>query len=69
MLNVVAATPLSHTVRYADSMTPDSGRKPFGAISMQLFVAIGTAPSVNEDEGEFYGNFTKNPVLGGIRPG
>jgi hypothetical protein len=68
MLNVVAATPLSHTLRYSDSMTPDSGRKPEGAISLQLFVAVGTEAATEEGAGNFYGNFTKNPVLVAFDP-
>lgn len=31
LLNVIAATPGAQTLRYADSMTPDSPAKPFGA--------------------------------------
>lgn len=62
MLNVVAATPGSHTLRYADSLTPDSPAKPFGASELQLFVAVGDEIVADPDEARFYGKFTKNPV-------
>ena len=29
---------------------------------MQLWVAVGTAATTDEDEAEFYGTFTKNPI-------
>jgi hypothetical protein len=62
LLNVVGATPGSQTVRYADTSTPDSGKKPFGAVQLQLFVAIGTTPTNDETTAQLYGQFTKNPV-------
>jgi hypothetical protein len=62
LLNVIGATPGSQTVRYADSATPDSGAKPFGALQLQLFVAVETAPVVDPDAANFYGAFTKNPI-------
>ena len=36
--------------------------KPFGAIQLQLFVAIGTAAVTDESAAQFYGAFTRNPV-------
>jgi hypothetical protein len=62
LLNVIAATPGAQTLRYADSMTPDSPAKPFGATELQLFVAVGTAPVIDPDAAKFYGKFTKNPI-------
>ena len=62
LLNVLGATPGSHTVRYSDTSTPDSAAKPCGAAMMQLWVAIGTAATTDEDEAEFYGTVTKNPI-------
>jgi hypothetical protein len=61
-LNVVAATFGTHTLRFADSLTPESGAKPFGASELQLFVAIGTAPITDPLEGRFYSKFTRNPL-------
>jgi hypothetical protein len=62
LLNIIAATPGTQTLRYSDSMTPDSPAKPFGASDILLFVAIGTAPVTNPASAQFYGKFTKNPL-------
>ena len=62
LLNVIGATPGSHTVRYADTSTPDSAAKPFGAANLQLFVAVGEVSSDDPNDALFYGAFTKNPV-------
>ena len=43
-------------------MTPETGKKPFGAANIQIFVAVGPAPVMDPDAASFYGNFTKNPV-------
>ncbi len=62
LLNIIAATPGAQTLRYADSMTPDAARKPFGATELQLFVAIADGPVADANQARFYGKFTKNPV-------
>lgn len=62
LINVLGNTPGAQTLRYADSNTPDSGAKPFGAIQLQLFVAIAETPTDNADDAEYYGSFTRNPV-------
>ena len=62
MLNVVGATAGSQTIRYADTNTPESGKKPFGAAQLQLFVAIGDEEAASPDAAQFYGGFTKNPI-------
>jgi hypothetical protein len=66
LLNVLGATPGSHTIRYADTSTPDSAAKPFGAAMMQLWVAIANEPTTQESDAKFYGTFTKNPVAVGF---
>jgi hypothetical protein len=62
LLNIVGATPGSHTVRFSDTTTPESGKKPFGAANMQLFVAVGTAPVIDPSSAQFYAAVTRNPV-------
>lgn len=62
LLNVIGATPGAQTIRYADSNTPESGAKPFGALQLQLFVAVGAAPIGDPELAKFYGAFTRNPV-------
>lgn len=66
LLNILGATPGAHTLRFADSSTPTSGRKPFGAIQIQLFVAVGAAPTADESTAQFYGAFTRNPIAVGF---
>ena len=68
LLNVLGATPGSQTVRFSDSATPDSAAKPLGAECIQLFVAIKDAATVNEDDGQFYGAFSRNPIAVGFAP-
>lgn len=68
LLAIIAATPGTQTLRYSDSMTPDSPAKPFGASEIQLFRAIGTTPAVDPNSAAFYGKFTKNPVAVNFNP-
>ncbi|HEV2296747.1 MAG TPA: hypothetical protein VGR35_23095 [Tepidisphaeraceae bacterium] len=62
LMNIIGATPGAQTVRYADTSAPDSGAKPFGAASLQLFVAITDEPTTDEAVAKFYGAFTRNPI-------
>lgn len=64
LLNVIASTPGSQTLRYSDTFTPDSGAKPFGADTLQLFVGVEAADVIvtNPEDADFYGAFTKNPI-------
>lgn len=40
LLTFIAATPLQHTLRFADQLTPDSKAKPFGVTALQMSVWI-----------------------------
>ena len=62
LLSIVAATPLQHTLRYADQATPDSRAKPFGAIQIDVYVRVAAATTVDPELASFYGSFTKQPV-------
>jgi hypothetical protein len=62
LVNILGNTPGLQTLRYSDSSTPDSRKKPFGALQIQVFVFIGDAPTVNADDASYYGAFTKNPI-------
>ena len=62
LLNIIAATPGVQTLRYADSTTPDSAKKPFGASELQLFLAVADAAITDPEAARFYGKFTKNPI-------
>ena len=62
LVNILGNTPGTQTLRYSDSGTPDSAAKPFGAIQLQVFVAIADAPTDNADDASYYGGFTRNPI-------
>jgi hypothetical protein len=62
LLNAIASTPGSQTLRYADSMTPDSPAKPFGATDLLLFCAVADDNVINPVLAKFVGKFTKNPI-------
>lgn len=67
-LNIVAATPGAHTLRFQDSLDPENRGKPFGATEVQLFVAIAAEPVTDWNEARFYGKFTKNPMAVAFTP-
>ena len=64
LLVVVAATPFVHTVRYADSNSPASRAKPFGALHLQLFNSLtaddDAPPAINTFK--LVGSYTKQPL-------
>jgi hypothetical protein len=68
LVNVTAATPGSHTVRFADSLEPNKRAKPPGAAGVQIFCHIGETPTVNEDDAKFVGMFTTNPIVVAYTP-
>ena len=68
LVSIIAATPGVQTLRYADSTTPDSPAKPFGASELQLFVTVGTAPATDPEAAKFCGKFTRNPVAVSFAP-
>jgi hypothetical protein len=63
LLNVLGNTPGTQTLRFADPTTPDSKAKPFGAGSLQLFLAVteGDEPAPLTDA-RFHSMPTKNPI-------
>ena len=68
LINVTAATPGAHTLKFADSLEPNLRRRPFGAAALQLFCHIGPEPIVDEDQAQFIGLFTKNPAVVAFTP-
>ncbi|MGI9015207.1 MAG: hypothetical protein ACR2GY_13300 [Phycisphaerales bacterium] len=62
LLSITAATPGAQTLRYADSLNPTTAGKPFGAAALQLFMYVGDEATTNEDQAQFVGLFTRNPV-------
>jgi hypothetical protein len=70
VLAFVSATPLAHTLRFADSMTPTQlGRKPQGVKQIQLFRTIATTPQSDPTVALLYGDFTKIPLTVGFSSG
>lgn len=61
LLSFVAATPLQHTLRFADQATPAARAKPFGVVALQLYVLVpGGTPPTTPGPSNFV--FTKNPI-------
>lgn len=61
ILTFIAATPLQHTLRFADQLTPASRAQPFGAIALQLEVWISATPPVVGAPPNQTLTITKNP--------
>lgn len=62
LISPIAATQGSHTIRYADAMTPDERAKPFGASDLLLFCAVAAEHVTDPTLARFIGKFTKNPI-------
>jgi hypothetical protein len=63
LLNPVGAGPLTHELRFADNLTPDSRAKPAGALGMQLFRSIGVVPPGSAAAASFLAFVTKQPYV------
>lgn len=62
MLDILRATPGVHWLQYRDSDTPTSKQKPFGAVGMELWQAVGIAPVVDPAAASYIGTVTKSPL-------
>lgn len=63
LLSVVSAGPGTHTIRFADSATPASRAKPFGAVGMQLYRGVGVAAITDVNLTDFLAQLTTQPFL------
>lgn len=61
LLSIVSAGPGTQIIRFADSATPASRAKPFGAIGMQLFRGIAVAAISDVLLTSFYAQLTAQP--------
>ena len=61
MLAIPASGPLTHTIRFADSTTPDKRSKPEGVVALQLFCEVGSAAPTDPLECRFQRVVTKQP--------
>ena len=62
LLNVLGNLPGQQTIRYADTTTPDSRARPFGASELQLFLGVTEDLPAELSQCQFYGKFTRNPI-------
>jgi hypothetical protein len=62
VVTVVGALTGSHTLRYHDQNTPDSGRKPAGVTQIQIFMVVATEAEPTPANAKYYGTFTRNPI-------
>jgi hypothetical protein len=69
ILAVLFAAPGTHTLEFADSATPSSKTKPFGAVHLQLFVNIGVAAIMDPALADYLLSATRNPVFAAFQAG
>lgn len=62
IMSIIGNSVLASTLRYSDANTPDSRAKPFGAISLRLYVKYGTVPPVSVADCTLLATVTRNPV-------
>lgn len=62
ILTFIAATPLQHTLRFADQLTPASRALPFGAIALELSVYISLTPPIDSSVPSQMLTLTRNPA-------
>jgi hypothetical protein len=62
LLDVVSAQPLAHNLRFSDSVTPDSRRKPNGAVALELRCEVSATPLNAQEEIGFRALVTRNPA-------
>ena len=62
-VDVVAATPGRHTLRFADSMAPNTRAKPFGAAQLQVFAHVGDEPVQDPERASFRAAVTSTPFM------
>ena len=62
ILKLIGATPGSLTLAYTDTATPDSKKKPYGAIQIEIWTAYGTAPVTDPTVATFEGLHTRSPL-------
>jgi hypothetical protein len=68
IITFVGATPGEHTLRFADSTTPDSKAKPQGVTNMQLFVGVSTIALVDPADCSLYSTPTRVPLAVTFNP-
>jgi hypothetical protein len=67
-LSLVSAIPLTQTLAYKEVGSLGKA-KPFGAVGVELWRAVGTVPAVDPAQCDFVGIHTKTPLTQGFDPG
>jgi hypothetical protein len=67
-IGVMAATNGAHTITFGDSLDINRRAKPFGALSLQLFLHIGDERTRSPAEASFYRAFTTKPAVVHFEP-
>ena len=62
LLSIIGSLQGSQTLRFSDSTTPDSRKKPFGADMLELRVAVAEEPVTDLDLARPCGIYSKNPI-------
>jgi hypothetical protein len=60
LLKIVGAASRSHSLHFNDSNTPTSRAKPFGAIQLQVFVALADTPVRDPELAHYCGGASRN---------
>lgn len=61
ILGLVGGTPGESTLKYADTSTPTTKAKPFGALQLELWEQIAPTGTPSIDSASFIGLYTKTP--------
>lgn len=62
IVSILAATPFQHTIRVADSATPNKRAQPFGSVGCLIVGNIGTVVGTDPEEAEFMAVVTRFPA-------
>lgn len=62
LVSLVSAVPTVATLKVVNAATPTSKAKPFGAIGVQMFAAIGTVPATDPAQLSWFSQPTKIPT-------
>lgn len=62
VISLISSTPLSHRLRFRDSILSNPRSKPPGAIGMELYAKVGTTPPSSIEDCQYMGLFTRIPL-------
>ncbi len=62
LIDAIGAKPFQHELRYHDTLSPDSPRKPVGAVFLQLYAAVGDEDEMPLEDAREVGLYARNPI-------